>query len=467
VRTLLDRSKSLVSDQSDKIKEDEMFISHDVVSLFTITPIPESLKVIRDRLKRDDSWRQKTELQVDDVMELLEFTLTTTYFSFRGQIYRQKFGAAMGSPVSPLVANLFMEHLEQKLLATAPEVLKPSLWKRYVDDILEVVKKDSVEKLTEFMNGLDDSGSIKFTVELEAEGTLSFLDLLIVRNAEGDVKFQEVYRKPTHTDQYLNFHSHHPMEHKLSVVRTLLDRSKSLVSDQSDKIKEDQHVKTALQCCGYPDWTFRQVRNQMESVEKKKKQQDDTSKRSLVVLPYVEKVSELVRRVLQKHKVTVAMRPFRTVRQLLVHPKDRQVKEETTECVYKIPCGNCDKSYIGETGRKFGVRLNEHRTEVEAKSARAYTRSQRVTSLTERNKSALTDHTVQQNHIIDWFESKILDRESDSLDRETRWIKEAVHIRKEGKKSMNRYEGSYSLSHVYDRVLATVPAYRGKSRKNN
>ena len=66
----------------------------------------------------------KTLLEIDDIMELLEFILSTTYFCFNGQIYRQKFGTAMGSPVSPLVANMFMEHLERKLLDTAPEDLK-------------------------------------------------------------------------------------------------------------------------------------------------------------------------------------------------------------------------------------------------------------------------------------------------------------------------------------------------------
>ena len=55
---------------------------------------------------------------------------------------------------------MFMEHLERKLLDIAPEDLKPKLWKRYVDDILEVVKKGSVKKLTEFLNELDDSNNI-------------------------------------------------------------------------------------------------------------------------------------------------------------------------------------------------------------------------------------------------------------------------------------------------------------------
>ena len=106
-----------------QMEEDELLVSHDVVSLFTSTPVKESLEVIREILQCHSEWRYTTLLEVDDIMELLEFI--TTYFCFNGQIYRQKFGTAMGSPVSPLVANMFMEHLERKLLDTAPEDLKP------------------------------------------------------------------------------------------------------------------------------------------------------------------------------------------------------------------------------------------------------------------------------------------------------------------------------------------------------
>ena len=90
---------------------------------------------------------------------------------------------------------------------------------------------------------------------------------------------------------------------------------------------------------------------------------------------------------------------------------------------------------VGETGRKFGVRLQEHRTEVEAKIARTFTRSQRVSSLSEHNKSALTDHAAQQNHMINWSKAMVIDRDPE---RFSRWIKEAVHIRKEGQHATNR-----------------------------
>ena len=124
---------------------------------------------------------------------------------------------------------------------------------------------------------------------------------------------------------------------------------------------------------------------------------------------------------------------------------------------------NCDKTYIGETGRKFGVRLQEHRTEVESKTGRTFTRSLRASSLTKHNKSALTDHVTQENHVINWSQATVIDRERE---RFTRRIKEAIHIRKEGKQAMNRDEGSYQLSHVYDRFLDTASSRCVKNRKN-
>ena len=76
------------------VEEDEMFISHDMVSLFTNTPIDLSLQVIRERLEGDTELHTKTRLIVEDIMDLLKSTMTTTYFSFRGVIYQQMFGAS-------------------------------------------------------------------------------------------------------------------------------------------------------------------------------------------------------------------------------------------------------------------------------------------------------------------------------------------------------------------------------------
>ena len=72
-------------------------------------------------------------------------------------------------------------------------------------------------------------------------------------------------------------------------------------------------------------------------------------------------------------------------------------------------------------------------------------------------------HANQASHIIDWKKTTAIDREQD---RPTRWIKEAVHIRKEGHRAMNRDEGSYQLSHSYHRFLDATADRRIKTRKN-
>ena len=67
---------------------------------------------------------KRTKLNIDQIIQLLELCLDTTYFSFREQIFKQTHGAAMGSPVSPIVANLYMEYFEEKAIESAKH--KPS-----------------------------------------------------------------------------------------------------------------------------------------------------------------------------------------------------------------------------------------------------------------------------------------------------------------------------------------------------
>ena len=83
-------------------------------------PIDPALNIIKDLLDKDTTLKERTVMEVSDIILLLEFCLKNTYFSFQDQFYEQVEGAAMGSPVSPIVANLYMEYLEQKALSTAP-----------------------------------------------------------------------------------------------------------------------------------------------------------------------------------------------------------------------------------------------------------------------------------------------------------------------------------------------------------
>ena len=103
-----------------KLEPGECLSSYDVSALFTSVPIDPALNIIKNLLDKDTTLKERTVMEVGNIILLLEFCLKNTYFSFQGQFYEQVEGAAMGSPVIPTVANLYMEYLEQKALSTAP-----------------------------------------------------------------------------------------------------------------------------------------------------------------------------------------------------------------------------------------------------------------------------------------------------------------------------------------------------------
>ena len=112
------------------------------------------------------------------------------------QYYQQLQGAAMGSPLSPVIANIFMEHFETTALQTLSQ--RPSLWLRYVDDTF-VIWPHSRRELDHFLAHINQHHpSIKFTMETEQNNSIPFLDVLVTKSPSGKPAHQ-VYRKPTHT----------------------------------------------------------------------------------------------------------------------------------------------------------------------------------------------------------------------------------------------------------------------------
>ena len=159
---------------------------------------------------------------------------------------------------------------------------------------------------------------------MEEEGKIAFLDTCVHLQDDGGLK-TTVYRKPTLTDQYLNWDSNYPLEHKRSVIRTLINRSGTHITDTSDQLKEIQHVKEVLGTNGYPDWSL-EVPNQSDKVKRKERKEiTSTTPNSTpsIGLPYITGLSEELQRVFRDHGVAIYHKPTNTLRSLLVKPKEK------------------------------------------------------------------------------------------------------------------------------------------------
>ena len=94
-------------------------------------------------------------MSVQHIIMLLEFCLKNTQFVFQGSLYEQTEGAAMDSPLNPIVANLYMEAFEEKAINTAPT--PPSLWRRFVDDTFVIIKKTQKESFINHIKSIDEN----------------------------------------------------------------------------------------------------------------------------------------------------------------------------------------------------------------------------------------------------------------------------------------------------------------------
>ena len=309
----------------------------------------------------------------------------------------------MGSPVSAVIANLYMESFEEQALKSCPPECAPRIWKRYVDDTFIVTHRSAAADLLKHVNA--QQPSIRFTMETESDNRIAFLDTLVHRDTDGRLA-TTVYRKPTHTDQYLAYDSHHPQSVKRGIVKCLYDRASRIVTKPQCTALEKQHVASALVSNGYP-------RSFLNRVSKKKKvpTEEPAQYKSTVVLPFVSSISRQLRRHLEKHNIRAVFKSDTTIRNQLVHPKDPALPDRRDGVVYRVPCGTCDKVYIGETGRPVGERMLEHRRDV---------RLRRTDS------SAVAEHAWDSDHPPNWGEVRCIAQDKHWY---TRRVKEAIQIR--------------------------------------
>ena len=168
----------------------------------------------------------------------------------------------MGSPVSPVISNIYMEYFESLGIPISPTLIK--WWFRYVDDVHSVTRKDQVNKLQEHLSSVDPH--IKFTIELPGIDGLPFL-VTLTKPTPNSIE-STVYRKPTHTDRYLEYNSNHPISAKLSVIHTLIHRAKQVCSTPEFLAKEMDRFHKVLQDNHYSEQFFQQGKLQQKKTIK-------------------------------------------------------------------------------------------------------------------------------------------------------------------------------------------------------
>ena len=145
-----------------------------------------------------------------------------------------------------------MEDFENKAIASFDGEI--DFWQRYVDDVISEHDEHDSERLLSHLNSQHEK--IKFTREPEKDGKLPALDVLLLRNNDGALD-TKVYRKPTHSNQYMNFNSSQPLQHKLGVIRTLNHRADTNVTRKEDRLEEKKLIQDVLAVNDYPEWTHK------------------------------------------------------------------------------------------------------------------------------------------------------------------------------------------------------------------
>ncbi|XP_018577260.1 uncharacterized protein LOC108915650 [Anoplophora glabripennis] len=225
----------------------------------------------------------------------------------------------MGSPLSPVMAHIYMEAFEKKALEST--TLKPKY--RYVDDtfIIWPHGHNTVVDFLDHFNGIRPD--IQFTKEVEKNAALPFLDVL----------------------RYLNAESHHHSAQKQGIINTLIHRAR-IISEPRYSAEELEHLRTALRGNGY---TARNIERAI------KKRHTPMEKQEYLVTTYLPKIGRL----LKKRNINTVFSSVKKV--AAAFPKTCNNIQLQGPGVNSIPC-SCGKAYIGQTGRHINTRLKEHKS---------------------------------------------------------------------------------------------------------
>ena len=366
--------------------------SFDVKSLFTNIPLKETIDIIIFELFENpesvvsidisESGEKFLSCQLlDNDNEICNFNKTAfrnflelatldNHFFFNKEIYKQVDGVAMGSPLGPTLANVFMCHMEKKWLQDCPSDFKPVLYRRYVDDTFLLFNDAShVNLFLEFLNSRHPN--IAFTCDNEENSILPFLDIKIKRDIKHFIT--SIYRKPTFTGLLSKFHDFAPMEYKENLISTLVCRAFRISSDYFLFHTEILFLKSILQQNGYPlKFIEKHIHKMLKKLYKPFGQETllnyDVPKPIVYFTTYYlgdisKNLSKDIRMLLQHCYPQIHLRmlykSYNTIGSRFSF-KDKIPVECQSNLVYKYTCESCRAFYIGKTESQYRCRICQH-----------------------------------------------------------------------------------------------------------
>ncbi|XP_015511566.2 uncharacterized protein LOC107218257 [Neodiprion lecontei] len=318
-------------------------------------------------------------------------------------MYAQTYGLPMGSPLSPILSDLVLDDLEQYCLNKLD--FKPSFYFKYVDNIITAVPSDKVAEMLSVFNSF--YLRLQFTPELESNHRISFLDVLII-NDNQLIKTDWIHMA-TWSRRYLNYHSHHPRSYKIGTINCLVDRAIRLSSMEFHN-KNLSLIQQVLGKNDYPPSLLNKhiqfkydsilsstiLNNNIDATTAQTNQKNYTS------IPYVAGLFESLNRTFVKYKIQFVGKCAHDLTSMFDSGKDPLPPGMRSGVVYKIPCNQCNMSYIGQTSTQLHTRITEHKRNIHEH---------------EDNYTALTRHSIDFYHSFNYSQASIIDVEPLYYDR--------------------------------------------------
>ena len=193
-----------------------------------------------------------------------------------------------------------------------------------MDDTFVILKQTKRDEFLQHINSLDPA--IQFTTEdPKQDGSMPFLDTLLTPQEDGTLTTR-VYRKPTHTDLYLQWDSHHNLACKYCVINTFTHRAKAACFSSQLLEEELKHLDEVLQQCKYPKWTIRKILREQEQRNNRRGKERNTrptQKRCHIVVHYTKGLCESYKSICSKYGVQAYFKGGNIMNSLLMFPKDK------------------------------------------------------------------------------------------------------------------------------------------------